>query len=488
MPPTLNSLILYKDHPWGTTNNTVSSVFLKRCDSMVSFFLRSPVSQIPQLFPFIKETADEWLKPRGVNLKKNKHPRPSISNNRSLEERLESLVPSQPDTNSLVTFYINNLERLHRIIHIPTFKREYAKFWVPEQTRQPAMMAIVLLMLAISNAMFVNPSGSQPTKLTPQLWSTQCISVAEEWLMQQSPKHRTIVYHQVSCLLYLAKRSNMVGKKWYWKETGSLVQNAIMGGLHRESSLAVHSSYMTEMKRRLWVTISELDLQNSFEYGLPTLLYNIESNVAPPANLNDDDFDEATGNVTMSRVESEYTRTSYQFYSSKSWKLRLEVSRRVSSTGLAPVMPYADVLQLTHEITEEICSLPSWIEHDQTEEGRPQHALVTCAMLHFQLKECIIAMHRPFLQNNDGRFWISENISQQMSREILHHNRKLDEWGVQSLTWLREDLLSASLSLTRMAMLPSSESIVSNLSLGSLTQRQTQILLAWSVLETRLNF
>jgi hypothetical protein len=28
--------------------------------------------KIPQLFPFIKEISDEWLKPRGIHLEKNK--------------------------------------------------------------------------------------------------------------------------------------------------------------------------------------------------------------------------------------------------------------------------------------------------------------------------------------------------------------------------------------------------------------------------------
>ncbi|KAI1777779.1 hypothetical protein F4818DRAFT_456829 [Hypoxylon cercidicola] len=48
------------------------------------------------------------------------------------------------------------------------------------------------------------------------------------------------------------------------------------------------------MKRRMWNVIRELDLQNAFESGIPTLLHNIDSDVAPPANLDDEDFSETT--------------------------------------------------------------------------------------------------------------------------------------------------------------------------------------------------
>lgn len=281
----------------------------------------------------------------------------------------------------------------------------------------------------------------------------QWVSACDEWLRQQSSKQRKLVHYQVSCLVYLAKRMNTIRKKRFWKETGSLIQNATIDGLNCAPSPAVDSPYMREMKGRIWAVLRELDLQNAFEYGLPTLLHNVHSNVAAPANLNDEDFDEASKVLPISKPPSQYTCTSYQFHSSRSWTLRLEISRRLFSTESSKALSYEDVLRYTHEITQAIHSLPPWDTDEVKGENRSKLLILTYAFLSFQLKECILAIHRPYLQKDSSKFWLSENVCHHMSRDILLLNSKLAGLGIQSLTLLREDLLLASLNLTRITLL-----------------------------------
>lgn len=369
------------------------------------------------------------------------------------ESSLESLLPPKDDTDVLVSFYLNHLEQLHRVVHIPTFNREYANFWVPGRARYPAMTALVLSMISISACASASSGGSSPIpsayRSMPEQWITAC----DGWLRQQSSKNRKLVHYQVSCLVYLAKRMNMIGKKRFWKETGSLIQNAMMDGLHFDPSPTVDGPYMREMKRRIWFVLRELDLQNAFEYGLPTLLHNIGSNVAAPANIDDEDFDDASKQLPAPKPSSQFTCTSYQTHSSRSWALRLEISRRLFSTGSSKELSYEDVLRYTHEITQAMHSLPPWDIDDADVGGDPKRLLLTYAFLHFQLKECILAIHRPYLQTDNSKFWLSENVSYHMSRDILLLNSKLASLGVQSMTLLREDLLFASLNLTRITML-----------------------------------
>ncbi|TVY86556.1 Transcription factor, partial [Lachnellula willkommii] len=248
--------------------------------------------EIPQLFPFIKENADEYLKPRGVYLKKEKSVRKECKTNSPLQEQsiLEGLLPHKDDVDFLVSFYLDHFEQLHRVIHVPTFKREYATFWAPGRLRYPAMTALVLSMLSISACTSVSLSETS-TPSTHGTMPAQWIWACDEWLRQQSSKHRKLVHCQISCLTYLAKRMNMIRKKSWWKETGALMQDAITDGLHRDPSPTIDSPYMREMKRRIWAVLRELDLQNAFEFGLPTLLHNIDSNVSAPSNI-DDEFNE----------------------------------------------------------------------------------------------------------------------------------------------------------------------------------------------------
>ena len=230
-------------------------------------------------------------------------------------------------------------------------------------------------------------------------------------------------------------------------------QDVIIAGLHCEPSLTSDNPYMREMKRRIWAVLRELDLQNAFEYALPTLLHNVNSNVAPPTNLDEEDFDETSKELPLSKPLSKYTFTSYQVHSSRSWSLRLEISQRLFTTRFSQPLCYDDVLRYTREITRAIDGIPAWDTEGLRGQSSPKLSTLAHAFLHFQLKECIIALHRPYLQRNDGRFWLSETVCYHTSRDILLLHSKLAVSGLQSLTVLREDLLLASLSIIRINML-----------------------------------
>ncbi len=367
---------------------------------------------------------------------------------------LEALLPPKEETDTLVSFYLDHLEHLHRVVHIPTFQNEYTNFWEPGRHRYPAMSALILAMISVSCASF-SLSDSNPFPSTYRSMPMQWIAACEDWLREQSSKHRKLVHYQISCVVYLAKRMNMVSKKSAWNETGSLIQNAIIDGLHCDPSPSADTPYTRELKRRIWSVLRELALQNTFEHGLPTLLHNIDSNVNPPANLDDDEFDGTSKELPIAKPPGQYTYTSYQSHSSSSWTLRLEISRRLFSPGTSGSLSYQDVLRYTHEITQAIDSLPRWDTGEVNGQNGSKLPALVYSFLHFQLKECILALHRAYLQTADCRFRLSETVCYEASRDILILNRKLAGLGIQSLTLLRDDLLLASLSLTRITMLHS---------------------------------
>ncbi|KAI0121758.1 hypothetical protein BJ170DRAFT_587879 [Xylariales sp. AK1849] len=417
--------------------------------TMFQFF-----GEIRELFPFIRETADEWFKPLGVRVTKSKsssNPRHANAGPR-VEVDLESLLPPQNDTEALVFNYLDHLEQVHRVVHVPSFRRQFANFWDPERTRHPAMTALVLAMTSISVCASPGPADATSIPIRYRAMPEQWISACDEWLRQQSPKHRKLVYHQISCLVYLARRVNLIGKKGFWKETGSLVQDAIMDGLHCNPPLSTDGPYVTEMKRRIWAVIRELDLQNALTYGLPTLLYSVDADVAPPANLEDGDFDETSKELPTPKPPTTYTSTSYQTHSSRSWALRLEVCRHLNARS-AKALCYDDVLRYTQDLTQAIDALPSWETEGAAEANSPRLSTLTTAFLQFQLQECIIALHRPYLRKSNRRFSLSETVCYHTSRDVLLLNNKLAGLGLRTLTVLRDDVFLASLNLAHVTML-----------------------------------
>lgn len=389
------------------------------------------------MVPFITEVTDEWLRPAGAKLKKQKT---LISKDENLT--LDALLPPRGDADLLVAFYLDNYEHLHRIIHVPTFKKQYHDFWLSHQLRTPAVASLIMSTMAIS-------ASAPPIGERYQDMASRWASSVDEWLRQQSPKRFELIHYQVLCLSYLAKRMNQIHKKLFWTESSNLLQRAILDEL--PSTDSAHRSedvFKIEMRRRIWHVIREVELQNSYEFGLPTLLHNIDCNLGAPANIDDEEFDEYCTQIPKSRSADYYTQNSYQIISARSWSLRLGLSRRLSSPAIADPMTYDDVLSYTHQLTSEIAELPTW--DTSSHKGLPS---VVNGFLKFQLMECVLAIHRPYLDKDGSKFWLSENICHQMSREMLLLNCQISDLGLQPLTRLREDLLLGSLTLTRIMLL-----------------------------------
>ncbi|CAK7273594.1 hypothetical protein SEPCBS57363_005729 [Sporothrix epigloea] len=444
-------------------------------------------SELTGLCPFMKETAEEWLRPLHVH---HHHSKDRQKRKQDREERfnqpdaeLEALLPDRAEMDVLINIYLTQFEQVHRIVHIPSFRRGYAAFWEPGNLHTPAFTALLLSIMSISSCLRGNPTGrfvgmvSQSHHMAEK-WINAC----DAWSQRQSQKHRKLVHYQISCLLYLAKRVNTIKKKRFWKTSGALTQDAVSVGLHREPS-HIHDSvsvYNQEMRRRLWATIQEFDMQASFDHGLPTLLSALRFDVHPPSNLTDNDFDEDTTELPQSRPTDEYTFSSYQHLSRQSLPLRLQLSRVL--TGPPDDLDYDQVIRYTNDITQEIDALPSWDVRAITaaaaasgsESGVNSHAntgildrgdgsttkltpLLAYTLLHIQLRQYIIPLHQPYLKlrKTNSKYQYSEIIYYNAARDMVLLHDKLAEQGVRTLNFLREDALTLSINLCSVTMLQS---------------------------------
>lgn len=238
-------------------------------------------SELTGLTSFMRETSEEWLKPIHIsqNPKDIWRPKRKVERHKQYQEpdpELEALLPSKSDTDTLISAYLDQFEQLYRIIHIPSFRREYISFWDPAKPRYAALTALILCMMSISSCMksgplsskFVGPATSSCSHESAKKWVKAC----EDWYHRQSQKYRGLIHYQISCLLYLAKRVNTVKKKRYWTDSGVLVRDAMELGLHRNSGYMPNTQvtpFYQEMRRRIWATIQELDLQAAFDHRMP---------------------------------------------------------------------------------------------------------------------------------------------------------------------------------------------------------------------------
>jgi hypothetical protein len=397
--------------------------------------------------------------------------------------QLKALLPPNEDTKHLLLAYLDDFENVHRVVDRGVFRPWSIDDYVAQLQGQAndSTVALVLAIISLSvtlNSFEAASPGSMsalgrqsPYKQMLPTWVSAC----EVWLGLRTSKRRGLEYYQVSCLIYLVKRMNGIKKKRFWIETGALVQEAVMDRLHLEPPKS-DGDYEQEMKRRIWSSIRELDLQNSFEFGLPTILHSLESDVAPPSDVQDEEINnDPDNNQTGAGSSYRYTLTSYQHLAARSWRLRLDISRSLYGTGTNKSLSNEDILRYTDEVYRAIDALPSQGVHkaegNAADKSSRETFMLSKAFLICQLKHCILTLHRHRIQRGGADFSsLSEILCYTTSKDILSLHKELSEAGLRTLTLLREDILTASLTITRISLQqPPGQGLSSFLSTGAAT-------------------
>ena len=365
------------------------------------------------------------------------------------DSTLAKLLPQRKITDQLVQIYVDNLETTYRVLHLPSFWAEYDAFWSAPHEGRPAFAALLLLMLAVTYCIKEKDScrfrgDSSLKRETSIMW----IRMADSWLQSQSQKHFTMTMFQAHCISYIAKLVNAVKRKRTWTSAGVLLRLAMSAGLHRDAHIVnirharppskKVSTFDQEMRRRIWTTVSELELQAALERGMPAMMQDISEDCGSPSNLEDEEFDSSVEQLPDPEPVSQFTRSSFQNLSRSSWSLRVELVSLIN--GSNPQVPYEEVLAYDRKIMQHLDDIPQWPD---------QRALVSRILLQLQLQQLLLFLHRPFAREKDGqpRYEYSAIIHLRSALTILDLHSQLAETNNNFLGLLRNDILGAALSI-----------------------------------------
>ncbi|KAL1901029.1 hypothetical protein Sste5346_002094 [Sporothrix stenoceras] len=267
-------------------------------------------------------------------------------------EPLWLTVPPRPVADRLVELYFNVFEPQFRILHMPTFRREYEAFMEEQDQSQPAspsrdrdpggddddarrrkgdppthttpkngqggasadFMVKLVLVLAMGSCFYDGEKEQLETSESPDSASEKMTAAAAAAALHDQlriaaaravqrmdvsycaplDKHRlNLDTLQIYCLVTLARQTTALdlGDDLTWFTTGGLLHTAFGMGLNRDPSHFKSLSFaQSEMRRRLWATILELVVQASLDQGMPPLISTDDYDCAPPLNLDDDAF------------------------------------------------------------------------------------------------------------------------------------------------------------------------------------------------------
>ncbi|RAL08252.1 fungal specific transcription factor domain-containing protein [Aspergillus homomorphus CBS 101889] len=257
-------------------------------------------------------------------------------------------VPPRIVSDQLVEAYLRTMESVYRVMHVPSFRRAYEQYWVNPAASNPAFVMNLLLILAIGSVFCSD--GTPHGSLIPRLSVSQWIYTAQSWLSSPFEKARLdIAGLQLQCLLLIARQVTAVGSELVWVAAGSLLRTAMHMGVHIDPRhMAQISPFDAEIRRRLWATILEINLQTSMDAGGTPLIHADDYDCALPMNLNDDELEQIP--FPSARPPTETTQSTLQIALGRSHTARIKVAHFTNSFRSA--MSYDEALALSAELAE----------------------------------------------------------------------------------------------------------------------------------------
>ena len=294
-------------------------------------------------------------------------------------------LPPKDVADELVDCYLRTFETIYRILHVPSFRRDYEAIWTSNNEPDIAFLVQLKLVLAIGATMYDEQFSLRTSAI-------QWVYEAQTWLSEPEFKSRlSIQTLQTNLLLLLARETASVCGDSVWIQAGALLRTAMYMGLHRDPTrLPKRSTLAAEMRRRLWNTILEITLQSSMTSGGPSQISLADFDTEPPRNLDDEQL---VTEDPVPKPEDDFTQVSVAIALRRTFPIRLAITKflnDISSHGT-----YEETLRLDAELRAAYKALYRTLQGCKSCTG-PSPSPFEIRIVDFIMHRYLSSLHIPF--------------------------------------------------------------------------------------------
>ncbi|OTA58346.1 hypothetical protein K449DRAFT_373818 [Hypoxylon sp. EC38] len=320
--------------------------------------------------------------------------------------------PSREVADAMAGLYFRSFESTHRILHAPSFWKDYQRYWDHPESVTTDLRLKVLLVIGIGSGLSEHIDRDAALRNMVQQW----IYAAQTWLSGPLEKDRLDVTGiQIYCLTILARQIFSIGGDLVWGSIGSLIHVAMQIGLHRDPKHIPGISVLkAEVRRRLWATILEMVVQASLDSAMPPRISFDDFDTEAPSNVNDDEMDESTTSL-QPHPKGTYTSTSMQLILLDLLPTRLRILNLLNS--LHSELSYLDALTLNSELTDQYRICNSLMRENEQAGVTAFHR----NLLDYLVRRFLIPLHCPFAgeARSNPLFYYSLKVSLDSAMSII---------------------------------------------------------------------
>lgn len=172
------------------------------------------------------------------------------------------------------------------------------------------------------------------------------------------------------------------------------------------------------MRRRLWATIVELDLQAALSLGALSSISYHDYDCRPPSNIDDEHLVLHALTLPTPQSRAISTRTSFLAILAETFDTRSHIARLINSVRIT--CNYEEILELSTTLTHHISGLP---EAFRDEGKSTDESGFRTNLLLFLIYRSLLVLHRPYFlslsESGNKVYSYSQKISVQASIAIL---------------------------------------------------------------------
>ncbi|KAI9687720.1 MAG: hypothetical protein M1822_001800 [Bathelium mastoideum] len=349
---------------------------------------------------------------------------------RSKAQLLEEM-PERPVVDRLIAEWFNSADPFLHIVHAPTFGEEYKNFWKAPQ-RTPTMWIGLLYGIMSLSVFFRYRSegdGCKPSKAITETIDRYLDLATSAMVLADYTGGKP---YTIECMLVSASNQYLLSadrQDRVWITLGLTIRLALRMGYHRDPSHFPEIPFLQgEMRRRIWHLLTQLDVLISFQQGLPSMIRALPSDISPPHNLRDSDFDANTKVPPTPRPLSEMTPVSYSI---AKWRICAVFAEACETSHAVTPPTYGEVLDLDKRMREAYGLIPPALRvrpMDQSVTDTPEAIMCRFNLELLYLKsQCVL--HRRYLneRQTDTRHTYSRKTCLEAAVECLKYHETIHE-------------------------------------------------------------